>query len=132
MGHELSNATQALSDALGRGDPAAAAALYADDGKLLTPAAELIAGRPEIESYWRTGLAVGLSSLELSPVELQLGGGIALEFGRYSIAVAAGAPETGKYVVIHRREADGSWRRAVDVFNPDAPTGARHANKEEA
>jgi hypothetical protein len=28
-------------------------------------------------------------------------------------------PDTGKYAVLHRRQDDGTWMRAVDVFNPD-------------
>jgi uncharacterized protein (TIGR02246 family) len=131
MQHDVAAATPALSSALARGDAAAAAALYAADGRVLTPAAELIAGRAEIEAYWRTGLAVGLAEVELQTLELQLGTGIAVEFGRYLLAPAAGAREEGKYVVLHRQEADGSWRRLVDVYNPDAPDEARPHSKEE-
>src|SRR6185437_192135 len=118
MEHELADATAALSAALIRGDARAAAAMYADDGKLLSPATELLRGRREIEAFWQAGLDVGLSELELLPLELQLGAGLALEVGRYTLAVAS-RPESGKYAVLHRREADGVWRRAVDVFNPD-------------
>jgi uncharacterized protein (TIGR02246 family) len=117
------NAAVAFADALGRGSAAEAAALYAEDGKLLTPAARLIEGRHQIEAFWRAGLAVGLSSIELEAVEFETGPGFAVEIGRYTftLAVDGGGPtvDCGKYVVLHRRQTDGSWRRAVDVFNPD-------------
>jgi uncharacterized protein (TIGR02246 family) len=128
----IARTTAALSAALLRGDAAAAAALYATDGRLLTSAAELIAGRPEIEAYWQAGIAVGLSRVELREVVVQVGRGIALEFGRYALGARAGASETGMYVAFHRREADGSWRRAVDVFNPDAPERVRPATELES
>lgn len=131
MEHDVAAATPALSSALARGDAAAAAALYATDGRVLTPAAELIAGRAEIEAYWRAGIAVGLAEVQLRTLDLQLGTGIAVEFGRYLLGSDRGAPEEGKYVVLHRQEADGSWRRLVDVFNPDAPEAARPHPKEE-
>jgi uncharacterized protein (TIGR02246 family) len=131
MEHDIAAAASALSTALGRGDAAAAAALYAAEGRMLTPAAELIAGRREIEAYWRAGLDVGLTGVELETIELQVAPGIAVELGRYVLASAAGTPEAGKYVVLHRQEADGSWRRLVDVFNPDAPETARPQSKEE-
>jgi hypothetical protein len=31
----------------------------------------------------------------------------------------------GSYVVLHTQADDGSWRRAVEVFNPDGPATAR-------
>lgn len=130
----IRKASSELVDALARGDAAAAAALYADDGKLLTPAAELIAGRREIEAYWRAGIAVGLTQVELTAAELQLGSGIAIEIGRYVLGLhrdGDAAADRGKYLVLHRRQADGAWRRAVDVFNPDAPSGGGTDHKEE-
>jgi ketosteroid isomerase-like protein len=40
---------------------------------------------------------------------------------------AAIARFCGRYLLVHRREADGSWRRAVETFNPDGdpPTQPR-------
>jgi len=114
----------ALAAALARGDAPGAAALYSDDGKLLTSAAKLISGRDEIEAYWREGIGFGLSNLELEAFDVQVLGAVAIEIGRYTLAVRDGSDE-GKYLVLHRRQPDGSWRRAVDVFNPDEPTSAR-------
>lgn len=116
-------ATAAFADALSRGDAAGAAALYAEDAKLLAPKAELVAGRAEIEAYWRTGIALGVSRLELETIELELAGALAIELGRYAILVSAerGEPlvDSGKYLALYKQQRDGSWRRAVDVFNPD-------------
>jgi ketosteroid isomerase-like protein len=119
MGDGVERGTQALRAALARGDARAAAALYAHDGKLLSPAAELFAGRRDIEGYWRAGIALGLSGLEVDGVELESSDGLAVETGRYVLAGGPLVLERGKYLVLHRRQADGTWRRAVDVFNPD-------------
>ncbi|HEY3542932.1 MAG TPA: DUF4440 domain-containing protein [Gaiellaceae bacterium] len=117
------NAAVALADAVARGNAAAAAALYAEDGKLLTPAAALFAGRRQIEAYWREGIAIGLSAVELEAREFDGGSDFAVEIGRYAFTLAGddGGPivDRGTYVVLHRRQPDGSWRRALDVFNPD-------------
>lgn len=114
----------ALAAALARGDAPGAAALYSDDGKLLTAAARLISGRAEIEAYWREGIGFGLSNLELEAVDVQVIGALAIEIGRYALAVRGGSDQ-GKYLVLHRQEPDGTWRRAVDVFNPDQTKEAR-------
>jgi uncharacterized protein (TIGR02246 family) len=133
MGDEVLETASALPDALARGDAAAAASLYADDGRLLTSAAELLSGRSEIEAYWRTGIAFGLAGLELHTLELSVVGRVALEIGRYSLALAGDegttVAERGKYLALHRRQADGTWRRAVDVFNPAVTP--RYESKEE-
>jgi len=104
--------------ALARGDAAHAASLYTVDGALLTADAELIRGREEIEAYWREGIALGLCQLELDQIEVQELGSMAIEIGRY-LLVLSGASERGRYVVLHRRETDGAWRRAVEVYNPE-------------
>lgn len=119
MTHDVSAATSALSSALALGNAAAAAALYAADARLVTSGSAPLAGRDEIEAYWRAGLAVGLARVELRTLELALGTGTALELGRYLLAPGSGMPEEGTYAVLHRQEPDGTWRRAVDVFNPD-------------
>lgn len=119
MGDAIRIAAGRLAEALCRGDVAAAGALYADDCRLLTPQAEVVCGRPEIEAYWRTGLAVGLSTVELVPTEIEVGSDTAVEIGRYRLQVAAAVADEGKYVVFHRRQPNGAWLRAVDVFNPD-------------
>jgi ketosteroid isomerase-like protein len=111
----------ALAAALARGAAPGAAALYSDDGRLLAPAAGIVCGRDQIEAYWRAGIGLGLFRLELEAREVEVIDGLAIEVGRYAIAVASGA-DAGEYLVLHRRQADGTWRRAVDVFNPDEPS----------
>jgi uncharacterized protein (TIGR02246 family) len=121
MADDVLHAAAALAEALGRGDATAAASLYADDGRFLTSAAELLSGRGEIEAYWRAGIAVGLARVELQTLELRIVGQIAIEIGEYALELGhEGSPvvERGKYVAVHRRSADGTWRRSIDAFNP--------------
>lgn len=130
MEDQVRAATARLVAALARGDAPAAGALYVDRGRLLAPTAELIEGRAAIEAYWRTGIAVGLSRLVLAAETIELDRSEAIEIGRYELVVGDGA-ETGKYLALHRRQRDGTWRRAVEVFNPDVPVTARPRPEEE-
>jgi len=111
--------------ALRNGDAAAASAIYADDAQLLAPSAELFAGRDAITAFWRAGLEAGVSEVEFEALQLDREGGFAFEIGRYAFrleAVDGGTVvDRGKYVLVHRRQEDGSWRRVVEMFNPDAP-----------
>jgi uncharacterized protein (TIGR02246 family) len=114
----IEQAAGALAEAVARGDAAAAAALYAEDGRLLTATARLISGREAIEAYWRAGIALGLTGVALCASEVQVLDGVAVELGGYVVTARDGGRDEGKYLALHRRQADGSWRRAVDVFNP--------------
>jgi ketosteroid isomerase-like protein len=117
-----------LAAALERGDVAGAGACYADDAQLLTPAAGLIQGRKAIEEYWGTGIALGLSSVSFEARQVERLGERQVEIGRYRVEVETeptdARSERGTYLVLHRRAADGTWRRAVDVLDPDEPQGS--------
>ena len=110
-------------DALRRGDAAAAAEVYAEDARLLPPTAELMHGREAITAFWRAGLDAGISDIALDPLELERSDGFAYEIGRYRLqldpADGGSIVDRGKYVLVHERQADGSWRRAVEMFNPE-------------
>ena len=109
-----------LSEALARGDAVAAAAVYGEGATLLPPHSEPVIGREAIEGFWRGGIEIGLRSVELDTVELDVAGDLAYEVGRYRLVVerkdGASTRELGSHVVVHRRQADGSWKWAVEIF----------------
>ena len=117
-----------MAAALERGDVAAASACYANDAQLLTPAAELIRGREAIEAYWATGIALGLSAVSFETRRVEQLGARQVEIGRYRVTVEAELTdarfELGTYLVLHRQAGDGTWQRAVDVFDRDEPQGS--------
>jgi ketosteroid isomerase-like protein len=121
-------ARSALAAALEHGDVAAAGACYSADAQLLTPAAGLIQGRKAIEEYWRTGIALGLSSVSFEARRVERLGARQVEIGRYRVAAETETTdarcERGTYLVLHRQAIDGTWQRAVDVLDPDEPQGS--------
>jgi ketosteroid isomerase-like protein len=98
--------------ALQGGNAVAASAVYADDAQLLAPSAD-----------WRAGLEAGIATVELEELTLECGENVAWEIGRYALHLdsAEGGPvvDHGKYLLVHERQEDGSWRRAVEMFNPE-------------
>jgi ketosteroid isomerase-like protein len=127
---EIAESRAAFADALERGDPAGASALYADDAKLLPPSAGVIEGRAAIEAFWRAGIDVGISQADFETFDFHRHDGLAYEIGRYALrlkpAHGGTVVDRGKYLLIHERQSDGSWRRAAEMFHPDDPsTGSR-------
>lgn len=125
MGPGRCHARSALAAALERGDVPAAGACYADDAQLLTPIGELIRGRTDIQDYWSTGIALGLSLVCFEARHVERMGARRVEIGRYRVTVAAepadARSERGTYLSLHRQAVDGTWQRAVDVLDPDQP-----------
>jgi ketosteroid isomerase-like protein len=119
-----------LTAAIANGDPSAVAACYAEAAQLLAPGAGLLNGRAEIERFWRSGIELGLASLDLEHLAGDRSGALAYQLGRYELRLAApeSAPivETGHYLVVHRRQGE-DWGRAVEFFAPDRPTERNHA-----
>src|SRR5687767_14545333 len=120
METSIAETSAAFVAALRDGDAKAACAVYADDARLLAPSAELMLGREAIESFWRAGLEAGISEVELETLELERHDGLAYEIGRYALWLRppndAAVVDRGKYVLVHERQQDGSWRRAVEMF----------------
>jgi len=119
----IDRARSAFETALRAGDAEAAAAIYTDDATLVAPDAELMHGRSAIERFWRTGVETGIEHVEHAVLELRQRGDVAFEVGRYAFHLApeSGAPivDRGRYLIVHRVEADGRWRRAAEMFSPD-------------
>jgi len=112
----------AFARAVRSGDARSASFVYADSARLLAPSAELIKGREAIESFWRAGLAAGVSDVEQVALELEGRGCVAYEIGSYAFHLRSseGEPvvDRGKYLLVHERQPDGSWLRVVETFNP--------------
>jgi uncharacterized protein (TIGR02246 family) len=109
---------------LEQGDAAAMAAVYEPDGRLLAPNTEPQQGSAAIEAFWKTIIDAGVRGALLETQTVDERDDLAVEVGRYTLRTAADGGEivdVGKYVVIHRRQPDGSWRYAVDVFNSNRP-----------
>lgn len=122
---EIAAARDAFTAALQRGDHATAAAFYTADARLLAPSAELLTGRDAVAHFWQAGIEAGVEHIELScdEIDLEGSGDVAYEIGHYVLRLhPPDGPEVtdrGRYLLVHRRESDGAWRRAVETFNPD-------------
>lgn len=122
---EVDALNAAFVQGLEQGDAAAMAAVYEPDGRLLPPNTEPQQGRAAIEAFWKAVMDSGIHGGLLETQTLDERDDLAVEVGQYTLRTAAGGggevADVGKYVVVHRRQPDGSWRYAVDIFNSNRP-----------
>lgn len=95
---------------------------YAEDATVLPPNHPAIQGRAAIVEFLSS--SPPMSDFKLTKVDLKGEGNLAYLYGTYHMTVALPAGSTadnGKYVEVWKRQADGSWKVAYDVFNSDLP-----------
>jgi ketosteroid isomerase-like protein len=63
--------------------------------------------------------------MQFDQVEVDGAGDIAYVYGKYSMTITSeeGEPvqDSGKYIEIWKRQADGTWKVSLDIFNSDLP-----------
>ena len=109
--------------ALVDGDAGRASSAYTTGARLLPPSADVVQGRAAIRAYWQAGIDSGLESVDLEPLALEGDERLAYEVGHYALRVRPvdgdSVVERGRYLLVHERQPDGSWRRAVELLDPD-------------
>ncbi len=122
---EIDAANAAFVRGWEQGDAAGVAAVYEADGRLLAPNTEPQQGSSAIEAFWKSVIDAGVKGVLLETQTLDERDDLAVEVGQYTLRSAPGGGgeiiDVGKYVVLHRRQSDGSWRYAVDIFNSNRP-----------
>ena len=91
--------------------------VYTLNARILPPGAEMISGRENIKTFWRTAIeSMGVAGVKLQTVDFEPETGF--EIGRATLEFTAGRqPVDVKYIVLWKRE-DGVWKWHVDMWSP--------------
>jgi len=118
-------ASAAWSQAAAAKDLDKAVSFYADDAMILPEKAPALKGNENIRKNWAPLLALpgpGLS-WQTSSLDVARSGELAYETGTYNFVTTDNEGKStdnkGKYLVIWKKQSDGSWKVAVDTDNPD-------------
>ena len=103
------------------------AGFYAEDATLLPPNAPMISGAAAIRDFWTSVINAGAADVSLNTTKLEVSGDLAYGIGNYSFTLPAATGERtrddGSYMVVYRRQPDGSWKVVADMFSSDKPAG---------
>ena len=128
LGDKDVSAIKSSSEVFAKGvvtaDAAAVSLLYTEGASFMPPNDKAVAGRAAIATWIKALPPV--KDFKLTPVEIEGRGDLAYVKGTFDMTlVPPGAPgpvnDVGKYLEIRRKQTDGSWLIAVDIFNSDLP-----------
>jgi ketosteroid isomerase-like protein len=96
---------------------------YAPDATFLPPNGPPVQGTQDIAAFH--AMLPPMSEVEFRQVEVGGAGDVAYVHGTYSMTLSpeGGEPfqDSGKYIEIWKRQGDGTWKVALDIFNSDLP-----------
>lgn len=110
-----------FGEAVRKGDAATIASLYSEDATLLPPDSDMIQGKQGIQAFWNGGLQMGIKDAVLTTMSVSGAGDYAYEIGKFLLTIQASGQaamqQAGKYVVVWKKGADGTWQLQVDIWN---------------
>lgn len=122
-GSNIRNAIEAANkrfvEALGKGDAAKIADMYAEGARVLPPNSLMVQGRQNIQEFWQSFINMD-AKLTLSTSDVEAQGNVAYEVGTYELIFPDNKRDAGKYVVVWKRQK-GDWKLAVDTWNSNMP-----------
>lgn len=119
----LRNLAQDFVTAFNTGNYDQAAALFTPDGTFMVPHHEPAYGPKAVEHLLRQFGDAGYEDLRLETVRVESSGDMAMEIGRYSVAIRQNdrtiVADRGKYVKVWRRL--GVWLIVADAWSSNMP-----------
>jgi uncharacterized protein (TIGR02246 family) len=102
----------------------AAASLFTEQAVWMPANRGIVEGRPAILAFFQASR--GLEAFTLSSVDIDGRGDLAYVRGTYTFAISSpdgksAVGDRGKFLEIRRRQVDGRWLVAAEIFNSDQP-----------
>jgi len=104
------------------------ASYYSDDASLLMPNAPIINGKDNVKAALKPMLADPNFALtfQATRADASKGGDFVYTVGAYSMTMTrpdgkTAATDTGKYLTVFKKQANGNWKAVADMINSDMP-----------
>jgi len=111
------------------------AAHYADDGSSMIPLMTLMTGKDAIRAGLKQEFSDPNSSLDFHPTKVEVSKSADLAYSQGTYMYSSTDPKTkkavtesGNYVEVYKKQADGSWKVAADIATQEvAPAPSKAA-----
>ena len=118
-----------FSAAAAKADTATIAGLYTDDAIVMGPNGPALHGHDAIAKGFASMSAMKLTGLKLQTQDVIVAGDYAIETGAYDLTAAPPKAkpvhDVGKYIVVWKKQTDGSYKLLRDIYNSDEPMPAK-------
>ena len=113
-------ADEALAAALSGGDIEGALGMYSEDCRMMPPGGPMTVGREAVRDL--VGGLMGKSlSIRYEQIQVErISGDLIMSLGR-GLGTLDGEAVHSKHILLLRRDGDGVWRIAADIYNFDEP-----------
>ena len=116
--HSIAQTNSAFVSGFTRRDFEAVANVYTEDARIFPPGSPPVEGKEAIRGFWAAAAEqMGVSAVQLTTVDLEERGDMAIEEGRFVLSGEAGTLDSGKYIVVWKRQPDGEWKWHRDIWN---------------
>ncbi len=91
---------------------------------MLPPNGETVRGKAAIEAFWKQQFTTGFNAVDGGSNGLSTSGDLGYEWGSATFEVPSGAQtvtDVTKYVNVLKKDASGSWKIAMTIWNSSRP-----------
>lgn len=117
---KIAEAARAFSQAYMDGDLEKQMSYYTQDAVIIPGNRPMISGIEAVTRYWNIAADIKVLQHRSISSQLEITGNLASDYGIYEgVSVRQGDTTSfrGQYVITWRKEADGQWRMAVDMWS---------------
>jgi len=123
---DVTRTTAELLASVNSSDAARCSAVWAADGVLMPPHHPSVQGREAIGAYFRDLFSRSKFRFTFTSSHIHLAGDVATERVTYTVVIwpevdAPAIEDAGKGLHVYRRQPNGSWKLAYDIWNSDQP-----------
>jgi len=101
-------------------DASAVAKMYTSDARIMPPNSGIVAGQAAIEGFVKEFAATG-AQLSFKLLTVHESADVCAAVGEYDMQIPGAPDDSGKFIEVWRRQGDGSWLIADDMFNSSLP-----------
>ena len=104
-------------ESFNKGDAVAVAALYAEDGRVVTGDGNVVDGQAEIQTLFQGFIDSGATNHKLEMIDVKESGDVIWETANWSLIGGDKKEYGGKVVNIYQKQSDGSLKAHLHIWN---------------